>query len=165
MVTQFEKELEERQIIKQETKITIIIGLVMLASVFVYGLIAYFVKIDITIKKKALENIYYFLNFVVVLLMLAILAIRKTIYYSPKFIKDDFTLRQILQKWRSIDIILLALAETIPLSGLVISLLGMPFRRTFHFFVVSALLMIILIPLGIKVRSKLNILNKHHPGN
>ena len=100
----------------------------------------------------------------IVLLFIAILGIKRTIYYSPKFIKDNFTLTQVLQKWKIIDMILLAAAELIPLCGLALAFLGMPFDKTFHFFLGSALLMIILIPMGIKVRSKLSILRKHFPG-
>jgi hypothetical protein len=79
-------------------------------------------------------------------------------------IKEGDTLTQILRKWRQIDIILMAVGETIPILGLIITWLGMPFARTGFIFLVSAILMIILMPVGIKIRSKLDILRRHIPG-
>ncbi len=70
-----------------------------------------------------------------------------------------------LQKWRTVDIVLLAAAETVPIMGLVVSLLGAPFGRIFHFFVASGLLIIILMPIGLKVRSKLAVLRKQSDWN
>jgi hypothetical protein len=102
------------------------------------------------------------INLIVIVLMIMILGIRRTIYYSSRFIKEDFTLTDVLRKWRTIDIMLLATAEIIPLCGLVLTWLGMPFNRTFHFFVAGAALVIILMPVPIKVRSKLGILRKTH---
>ena len=163
MVTEIEKRFEERKLIKQETRTTIIISLAMLASVGIYTLLAFFIKIKPPIlDNELLEKIYGIVNLIVIMMMVVILGIRRSIYYSPRFIKEDFTLTQVLQRWRIIDIILLAAAETIPICGLVISFLGMPFNRIFHFFLASALLMVILMPVGLKVRSKLSILKKTH---
>jgi hypothetical protein len=138
-----------------------IIGVGMLFSVIMYGLVAYFLKVDFAIEKELLTNIYWVINFIVIIMMIIILAIRKTIYYSPRLIKEDFTLIQVLEKWRMIDIVLLAAAEIIPVFGLVVTFLGMPFNRTWHFFLASGFLMIMLMPMGIKVRGKLTILKEH----
>ena len=97
------------------------------------------------------------------MLLIVLLGVRKSIYYSPKIIREDFTLTQVLQKWRTIDLIMLGTAEILPILGLIMTFLGMPFDWTFHFFVASALLMVILMPMGIKVRSKLSILRRHFP--
>lgn len=161
MTTQYERRLEERRIIKAETKNTLIISLVMLCSVFCMALAAYFIKNKPSLSRSSLEDIWTILNIVIVIMTVIILAVRKSIYYSPKIIKEDFTLTQILEKWRTLDFILLALAEIIPILGLIISLLGMPFSWTYHYFVAPALLMIILMPIGLKVRSKLTVLKKH----
>lgn len=156
----YEKRLKERQIIKEETRGTILIALAILFSTLCLGVIAYHIEPEPQIDKKTLETVYDVLNIVVIMMMVIILAVRRTIYYSSRFIKEDFTLTQVLQKWRTIDIVLLAAAETIPIMGLIITLLGMPFNRTFHFFVASGLLIIILMPIGLKVRSKLAVLRK-----
>lgn len=163
MTTEIEKRYEERKLIKKETQVTIMIGLAMLGTVFIYGLMAYFIKVEPMLDKEPLKNLYDMMNLIVIVLLVVILGVRRSIYYSPRFIKEDFTLTQVLQKWRAIDIMLMAVAETIPLCGLVITFLGMPFDKTFHFFLGGALLMVILIPVGIKVRSKISILKKTHP--
>lgn len=161
MITQYERRQEERRIIKAETKHSIIISLAMLFSVLCMGLAAFLFKPEASLSRSSLEEIWTILNILIVMMTVVILAVRKTIYYSPKIIKEDFTLTQILKKWRTLDIILLALAEIIPILGLLISLLGMPFSWTYHYFVASGLLMVILMPIGLKVRSKLTVLRKH----
>lgn len=161
MITQYERSLEERKIIKAETKNTIKISMAMMFSVLCMALAAYFVKTKAILSHDALEGLWNIFNIAIVMITVIILAVRKTIYYSPKIIKEDFTLTQILRKWRTLDLILLAAAETIPVMGLVISFLGMPFRSTYHYFVASGLLMVILMPIGLKVRSKLTELKKH----
>lgn len=161
MNTQYENRLNERRIIKNETKNTIKISLALLVSVICMGLIAYFIKAKATLPRKTLETTWMIFNIAIVILTILILAVRKTIYYSPKLIKEDFTLTQILRKWRTIDIILLAVAEIIPVLGLVVSSLGLSFSWTYHYFVASGLLMIILMPIGLKVRSKLTVLREH----
>ncbi|MCP5103211.1 MAG: hypothetical protein GY950_07530 [bacterium] len=163
MTTEIEKRYKERQVIKKETRTTKIISLALLASVGIYTLLAYFVKMKPMLDKEPLKNAYDMINLIVIVMMVVILGIRRSIYYSPRFVQDGATLEQVLKKWRGIDIVLLAVAETIPICGLVVTWLGMPFDKTFHFFVAGALLMIILMPVGIKMRSKLSILRKTHP--
>lgn len=163
MTTEYEKRIEEGKIIKKEIKSTIILSLALLCSTIIFGLAAYFIKMKPIMTEKAQDTVYGIVNLVVIMLFIIIMAVKRTIYYSPRFIKESFTLTQVLQKWRTIDIVLLAIAESIPIFGLVLALLGMPFDKTFHFFLGSALLMIILMPVGIKVRSKLGILRKHFP--
>jgi hypothetical protein len=159
----YEKELEERRIIKQETRVSLMIGIACLIATIIYGLIARFVKIEIITDPKLRETVYGLLVLVIILIMIGILAARKTLYYSSRLIKDEFSLTQVLQKWRTIDIVLLATAEVIPIIGMVIAFTGMPFDRTWFIFLTSGILMIILIPMGIKVRSKLAILKKQNP--
>jgi hypothetical protein len=117
----------------------------------------------VDLPHKLREDIYGVLIFVIILVMIGTLTARKTLYYSPRLIKEEYDLTEVLKKWRTIDIILLAAADTIPAIGLVVTILGVPFERTWFIFLTAALLMIILIPMGIKVRSKLSILRKQHP--
>ncbi|MCP4155001.1 MAG: hypothetical protein GY757_45175 [bacterium] len=163
MVTELEKRYKERQVIKQESRPTLIISLAMLLSVGFYALAAYFIKFDPVIEMEKLENITGAVNLIVIMVMIGILGIRRSIYYSPRLIREDFTLTQVLRKWRSIDTVLLAITELVPITGMIITFLGMPFKRTFHFFVAATLLMFILMPVGIKIRSKLSILRQTHP--
>lgn len=163
-IEDYKQRIEERKIIKQETKTTIIICIGLLFLNVVYGVAAYLIKINPVMTQEELDNIYGIVNLGVIMLLIAILAVRKTIYYSPKFIRHDFTLPQVLAKWRHIDLSLLVISEIIPICGLVMTFMGFPFDRIFHFFVASGILIILLTPLGIKVRSRLSILRKHFPG-
>jgi hypothetical protein len=146
MVTEIEKRYEEHKSIKQETRPTIIISLALLVSVGIYTALAGLIEFKPMVDKYSLKNAYDIINLIVIVLIIIVLAVRRSIYYSPRFIPGDATLTRVLQKWRSIDIVLLALAEIIPICGLVITILGMPFHRTYHFFLGGALLMIILMP-------------------
>jgi len=159
----YKKRAEEQDIIKQETRTSMIIGGAILLSTIMYGLIAYFIPFRQLIKSETLDILWGIASIFVVLMMIIILALRKTIYYSPKIIQPNFTIQQVLEKWRTIDIIFLAAAETIPVCGLILCFLGIPFDKNMHFFVGAALLIIILMPMGIKVRSKLSILREHFP--
>lgn len=163
MVTEIEKRYKEQKLIKQETRITLILSLALLVTVGIYTSLAYFIKIGPLLNDtESLKKVYDIINLIVIVIMIIILAIRRSIYYSPRFIKEDFNLTQVLQKWRTIDIMLLAIVESIPLCGLAITWLGMPFNRTFHFFVAGFILVMIMMPVPIKIRSKLSILRKTH---
>ena len=140
-----------------------IIGIAAMVATIVYALMAKYIAIDLGLSQKLREDLYGILVLVIILIMIAILAVRKTIYYSPKLIKDEYNLTQVLEKWRTIDIILIAVAEAIPLLGLIITWVGLPFERTWFIFLTSILLLFILMPMSIKVRSKLSILRKQHP--
>lgn len=161
MITHYERRLEERRIIQAETKGTIIISVALLISTLFMGIAAYIVKPNPGFSRDTLEELWMISNIVIVMLTVIVLAVRKTIYYSPKVIKENFTLTRILRKWKTLDLTLLAITGIIPILGLIISLFGMPFSRTYHYFVASALLMVILMPIGLKVRSKLTVLKQH----
>jgi len=161
---------ENNALIKKETRTTVLISLSMVFSVIVYALISKFISgseeiSPVKIAPDTFTNIFNAFNIAAIFLVVVVLAVRKTIYYSPKIIKDDFTLLQILKKWRVIDIILIAVGESISILGLVISLLGMPFGRTFHFFLTSILVILIIMPMNWKVRDKLRILNHQRDMN
>jgi len=158
---EYERRSKERKIIKQETRVTILISIALLVETVILAIIAKFVKIDMSWDPKNLESITDILNIVVVVLMVVILAVRKTIYFSPRMIDKNFTLVEVLQKWKNIDMTLLSLANTINISGMMVTVMGMPFNRTFHFFVAGGLLILILMPIGLKVRSKLAVLRKN----
>jgi len=162
-IDDYKQRIEERKIIKQETKTTIIIGLGLLFLNVIYGVAAFLIKITPAMRSEELEKIYGIVNLVIIMLLIAILAIRKTIYYSPKLIRHDFSIQQVLKAWKRIDLWLLIISEIIPICGLGMTFLGMPFDRNFHFFVASGILIILLTPFGIKVRSRLSILRKHFP--
>ncbi|MCP4213744.1 MAG: hypothetical protein GY765_03760 [bacterium] len=164
MATEFEKRYKERQIIKKESALTIKISIGALLSVIVYALISYFVKIEPIIEgTDTLDDIHMASGLVTVMILVFIFGIKRSIYYSPRIIHEDFTLTRVLQKWRTIDIVLISIAEIIPLYGMVITLLGMPFDKNIYLFVGSFALMFILMPMGLKVRSKLSILKQAFP--
>ena len=160
MLAEFEKQKKERAIIRQESRITMIVSLSLLASIVVYALIAYLHKGSFRFSKEVYDA-YGILNMIAIVLVIIVLAVRKTIYFSPRLVRDDFTLTALLRRWRTIDIVLLSFGELIALFGLVITFLGMPFVRTFHFFVAGFLLTMILMPIPWKVRDKIRNFEKY----
>jgi len=163
MTTEFERDREERRAIRVHTRPAILVGLSALVTVAVCALLSRFITMEPLLSNRSLENIYGIVVLVIILIMVAILAVRKTVYYSSRLIREDMSIADVLRKWRTIDIILIAATEIIPLLGLALTWMGVPFGRTWFIFLVSALLLIILMPMGIKVRGKLMILRQHHP--
>jgi len=160
MIAEFKKQKQESTLIKQESRSTMIFSLALLGSIVVYGLIAFLQRTPLRLS-KAVNDAYGILNVVAIVLVILVLAIRKTIYFSPRLVDKDSTLNALLRRWRTIDVILLSFAEIIALFGLVITLLGMPFARTFHFFVAAFLLTMILMPMNWKVRDKIRNFEKY----
>jgi hypothetical protein len=158
MLAEFEKQKQERALIRQESRLTMIFSLSLLATVF--GLVAYLHQGGFRFS-NSVYNAYSILNITAIMLVIVVLAVRKTIYFSPRLVKENFTLAALLRRWRTIDIILLSFCELIGLFGLVITLLGMPFVRTFHFFVAAFLLTMILMPIPWKVRDKIRNFEKY----
>lgn len=154
MLAEFEKKKQTRELIRRESRITMVVSLSLLASILIYTLIAYLHKGSFRFSKGVFDA-YGVLNIVAIVLVIMVLAVRKTIYFSPRLVKDDYTMTALLRRWRTIDIALLSFAEFIALFGLVITLLGMPFVRTFHFFVAAFLLTMILMPIPWKVMDKI----------
>lgn len=157
---------ENNRMIKDETKKTIIISLMLVFSVLIYAMISIFLSNSknfrlLNLNKEELKNIFNILNIAAILMVIIILTIRKTIFYSNRFIKDGMSLKEILMVWRSLDLLLLVFGESIALLGLVITLMGVPFGRSFHFFVTSILVILIIMPVNWKIRDKLKILEQH----
>jgi hypothetical protein len=160
MLAEFEKQKIERAHILRESRVTMIISLAMLASIVAYGVVAWLLAGNRP-PTRAVRDAWNILNIVAIMLIIAVLAVRKTIYFSPRLVRDDFNLTALLQRWRTIDIVLLSFAEVIAIFGLVITLLGMPFARTFHFFVSGFLLAMINMPITFKVRDKIRMFEKY----
>ncbi len=160
MLAEFEKQKEERELIRRESRITMIVSLSLLASIVMVGLVAFLHRSGYRFSKSVF-NVYSILNIIAIVLVIVVLAVRKTIYFSPRLVNQDFTLTALLRRWRTIDIILLSFGELIALFGLVSTLLGMPFVRTFHFFVAAFLLTMILMPISWKVRDKIRNFEKY----
>ncbi len=160
MIAEFEKQKVEREIIRKESRLTMIISLSQLASVAACTLIAYLHRGSF-LTSRGVREAWNVLNIVSIVLIIMVLAVRKTIYFSPRLVRDDFSLTALLQRWRTIDIVLLSFAELIAIFGLVITWLGMPFARTFHFFVGAFLLTMILMPITWKVKDKIRNFEKY----
>jgi len=160
MLAEFEKQRLERDIIRRESRLTMIISLSLLASIAAFTLIAYLHGGGWR-TSRAVRDAWNVLNIASIVLIIIVLAVRKTIYFSPRLVRDDFTLGVLLRRWRAIDIGLLSFAEAIAVFGLVITLLGMPFARTFHFFVSGFLLTMINMPISFKVRDKIRTFEKY----
>ncbi len=153
----FENELKQTELILKESFLTKVVGLAIIISIFIYAVVAYLYKPRFPLPTKQVQDLWGVFNVVAIFLIVLVLGIRRTIYFSPRLIKEEFNLQALLQRWRIIDIVLMAGGETIAILGLVITLLGMPFARTFHFFVSSALVILILMPFTFKVKDKIRI--------
>lgn len=162
-IAEYQQRIEERDLIKKETKSANIYGLAVMIFSILCGVAAYLLKIKQTMTTEKQDNLYQVVSLAVVMVFVVILAVRKTIYYSPRLIKKEFTVTQVLQKWRVIDFILITIAGLIPVCGLVLTFIGMPFDRTFHLYLGPAILLLMLMPMTIKVRSKLSLLRKYFP--
>jgi hypothetical protein len=162
-IDNYKQRLEERKIIKQETKTAIIICLCVLGLNIILGVAAFFIKVEPTMKQKTLEKIYWYVYLGTIMLLIAIMAVRKIIYYSPKLIRPDFSIPQVLAKWKRVDLWLLLISEIIPICALVMTFLGLTFDWNYPFFIGSCILILLLTPFGIKVRSRLSILRTHFP--
>ncbi|MBN2345623.1 MAG: hypothetical protein JXO51_04470 [Candidatus Aminicenantes bacterium] len=160
MLAEFEKQKVQNDLIRRESRLTLLISLSLLASIVVYTMVALLVRGGAP-ASKAVRDAWSVLNIVSILLIIGVLAVRKTIYFSPRLVRDDFSLTALLRRWRSIDIVLLSFAELIAIFGLVITLLGMPFARTFHFFVSAFLLALINTPITWKVKDKVRTFEKY----
>jgi hypothetical protein len=160
MLAEFEKQKQERALIHQESRLTMILSLSMLASIVAFTLIAYLFGSNRP-PVKAVNNVWNVFSVASVMLIIIMLAVRKTIYFSARLVEEDFTLAALLRRWRTIDIALLGFAEVIAVMGLVISLMGMPFARTFHFFVGAFLLTMINMPISFKVKDKIRTFEKY----
>lgn len=139
------------------------LGLIALLAVALCTALARFITIGVMLPPKTRETLFGIFILAIIMIMVAILAARKTIYYSSRLIRDDFTLTQVLRKWKTIDRTLISITGVIPVMGLILTWLGLPFSRTWFIFLVSALLLIILMPMDIKVRGKLMILRDQNP--
>lgn len=157
----FESDLKETEIIARESNLTRIVGLAILSSILIYGLVAYFFKPGEALPSRAIQDIWGIFNVIAIFLIVVVLGVRRSIYFSPRLIREDFNLVTLLKRWQVIDIVLMSGAEAIAIMGLVARLLGMPFARTFHFFVSSALVVLILMPFTFKVRDKVRTFAKN----
>ncbi len=154
MTTDYAKKTGEDRLVRKLSRPTLLFSLATLASVAACAAVAALLSggrpLTATVK-----NAWGILNVISILVIIVVLAIRKTIYFSPRLIREPFTLAELLTRWRSIDIVLISLGELVALAGLVITLLGMPFANTFHYFVSSFLLIMVLMPIPWKVHDKL----------
>ena len=130
----------------------------------VYAVISYFIKPELNISLALLKKLYFVFNTIAVIFIFLILGIRRFIYFSPKIIGKNFEISRVMAKWRSIDILFLALAESIAILGLLITLMGIPFDRSFHFFVTSGLLLLILMPMEMKFINRIKALKNNQNG-
>lgn len=163
MTTEFERDREERQAIRRYTRPAIRVGIFALITVAVCTLLSRFITPEPLLSPRNLETLFGIVVLVITLIMITILAARKTVYYSSRLIREDMTIADVLRKWNTVDIVLISITETIPVLGMALTWAGLPFARTWFIFLVSALLLVILMPMGIKVRGKLMILRENHP--
>ncbi|MDY0296315.1 MAG: hypothetical protein RB296_03265 [Acidobacteriota bacterium] len=163
MTTEFERDREERQAIRLHTRPAIRAGVSALLIVALCALLSRLIAPEPLFPARTLESLFGISVLVIILIMVIILAARKTVYYSSRLVRDDMTISELLRRWNRIDLILIGITTTIPLIGLALTWFGIPFARTWFIFLVSALLLVILLPMGIKVRGKLLILRQHHP--
>lgn len=168
MIEAYAKDMEERRIIAETTRPGKKFALIMQMINLAMALAACCLKLDLGINKnliyseESLLNLSGLLMLAIVLIMIAILAARRTLYYSSRLVVDQDTLTTVLEKWNRIDKKLMISALFIPFLSMAVTLLGFPFQRTVYIFIGSAILFVILMPVGIKTRSKIEILRRYH---
>lgn len=168
MIEAYAQDIQERKLISERTKPSKKLALIMHGINAAMALMAAFLKLDLGIDARYIDSdqslmtLNGLLLLVIILTMIAILAARRTLYYSPRLIKDTDTLTDVLDKWNRIDARLMKSALIIPFLSMSVSLLGIPFERTVYIFIGSAILYVILMPVGIKTRSKLQILRRYY---
>ncbi len=151
---EFEKKMKQRNLAVRESRLTMRIGLLILASIAIYALLAYFIE-PAGRMTPLVENIYMVFCVIAVGIVIVVLAVRRTIYFSPRLVGENMDLATLLGKWRIIDITLFACAESMALMGLIVRYLGVPFPRTLSFFAGSFLLVLVLMPFTFKVMDKI----------
>jgi len=161
MATEFEKKNRFSQLIKQETRLTMRISLFIQASILVYTLLAFLLKNKPLLPMKTMASIWSVFNVITVLIVILVLALRKSVYFSAKLLPAPGDVVGLLRNWRSIDLTLLGLGESIGIFGLIMAVLGMPFKQTFHFFVGAFLLNMIIMPIAWKVMDKIDYFQKY----
>lgn len=168
MIEAYAKDIEERRIISELTrpgrKLAVVMQLINLAMAVIACTLKLDLGIDLNLvySDESLLNLNGLLMLVIILVMISILAARRTLYYSPRRIHEEDTLVTILGKWNKIDSMLMKSALIIPFLSMAITLLGFPFDRTVYIFIGSAILFVILMPVGIKTRSRIQILRRYY---
>ena len=168
MIEAYAQEIQERKLIDERTRPGRKLALIMQILNLIMALTAYGLKLNLGLDSRLVYSEESLLNFsgllmlVIILIMVIILAARRTIYYSSRMIKEGDDLSSVLLKWNKIDAMLMKSALTIPFLSMAVTLIGFPFERTVYIFVGSAILFILLMPVGIKTRSKIQILRRYY---
>jgi hypothetical protein len=160
MMLPFEKQFRENKVISRECRLTMRVSLSLLLATTILGIIASRLKTGFGMERP-IQNLWGIFNVIAVIIIITNLGVRRTIYFSSRLSRENLTLTALLRKWRLIDLILLSCAELVALLGLIITIMGMPFARTWHFFVCAFLLTMIHMPIPFKVRDKLRYFEKH----
>lgn len=109
------------------------------------------------------HNIYGGVNFMVIIHLIVVFSLRKTIYMSRRTVPDGTALHEVLERWNRLDQRFLFSTTLIPLSGFAAHMLGLAWPQLWHLFLTALFFTLMLIPMGIKVRSRLGMLRHLHP--
>ncbi len=149
--------------IYQGTKKSMLTGKIIIIFTSLMALLSYLIDVQPIKSLKSLQNIYWISNFLVVVTLIIIFSLKKSIYFSSKYIDEKDTLKTLLIKWSKFDIILMLIGLILPFAGFFCFLQGINFVGIWHFYLASILLTIMIMPMGIKVRSKLKIIRTYFP--
>jgi len=159
MQTEFERKQIENELIRRETRSTLWYSLGIILTILIYTAIAYLIHPSGKPSGK-IVNAWQISNIIAIVLVAVVLAVRRTIYFSPRLLKGEAKLSLILKKWCSIDRKMLLFGELMGGLGLVLTLLGMPWKHTSHFFVAAILVTMVLMPIPWKVKDKIRYFEK-----
>jgi len=158
MLEEFARQKKINDVIKTENTLGLRFSLILAVAVIIAAMaVAFFIPPATERVLETRTSLAGVVNIIAIAMIIVILAVRRTIYFSPRLFPgvESIDLKTLLRKWRAIDLVLNSLAGLIGFLGLLLALSGFPFIRTFHFFVSSWLVMMILMPIPWKVRDKI----------
>lgn len=158
MLEEYSRQEKITRVIKAENRPGLRFSLVMVGVLILLTLlVALLGRTAPSRVLEKLENLAAIMNVIAIAMLIVVLAVRRTIYFSPRLFRGQeiVPLVDLLRKWRRIDLVLNCLAALVALLGLVLAFFGFPLVRIFHFFVSSWLVMMILMPIPWKVQDKI----------
>ncbi len=157
------RETSEDLTIIAATKKPLKTGAVLIGLTLLLALFSWLTEFKSTFTLQTQSDIFAGLNFMVILLLIVISTIKKKIYFSIRVVNEKDTLESVLSKWSAIDNRLLYVSTLIPVATTVAHILGTDFSQIWYIYAGGIALIFILMPMGIKVRSKLRVLRSYYP--
>jgi len=153
----------EGHLISRKTRGAIKTGRILLLLHTLLAVLTYFSPPLAPQDAQTVQNLYGGVNFMVILHLIIVFSLRKTIYLSRRTVPDGTGLPEVLERWNRLDTRFLSSTALIPLAASAAHCLGLGWAQLWHLFLTALLFTLMLMPMGIKVRSRLGMLRRLHP--